>query len=108
MNKIKQLNDYKITSGGYIFDQLDRGAHAFLRQMYSEIPYWLTSTAKIAFLRQLEADAPIYIRFALKKMSTPGKVQVIATMIDPNSSQIVATATFTFAAKTHLANNKGV
>ena len=103
---MKKLNDYKITSGGYIFDMLDRGAHKFIRHMYPTVPYWLTASAIITYLRQLEKNRPTYIRYTLKPDPRLGKIGVIATMMEPGIEKPVAIAHFVFSAKNQLAKEK--
>lgn len=103
MNKIKQLNDYSITSGGYIFDLLDRQAQAYLTKHEPFYPYWLTASAKIKFLRQ--SDRRTLTRTSISARTSifnSRNAYVVATLIDHMTDKPIAIAKFKFVGKSHL------
>lgn len=103
MNKIKRLNDYKITSGGYLTDILDRAAQAYLIKKEPFYPYWLTASAKIKFLRQSDEKTPIRMSVTGKTcLWNSGKASVVACAFDSLSGKMIARAKFKFVGKTHL------
>lgn len=100
---MKKLNDYGVGSGGYIFDELDRGAHNWIRGLYPQVPYWLTASAQVSFLRPLEDGTPFYVRLEEITAVNPGKISVIALMMEPGRSKPIAKAKFLFVGKDYLA-----
>lgn len=100
---MKRLNSYKITSGGYIFDQLDRIAQAFVVAENPEYQYWLTASANIWFLRQTTPESRKDIRVESIKRSwrRPNRVKATIALTERNGPMI-AYAVFLFVGKNHL------
>ena len=104
MNKIKSTNSYNITSGGHIFDLLDRAAQAWAATIGDEdCEFWLTKSGKIEYLRQ---SKPKNLRvFHLSGRVCPWnrrKVYVTAGLLN-DYNETVAVAKFTFIGKEYLA-----
>ena len=103
MNKIKRLNDYKITSGGYLTDILDRTAQSYLIKKEPFYPYWLTASAQIKFLRQSDEKTPIRMTVTGKTcLWNSSKAVVVACAFDSLSGEMIAQAKFKFVGKSHL------
>lgn len=103
MNKIKRLNDYKITAGGYIFDLLDRASQAWAATIGDEdCEFWLTSRARIQYLRQSKPKNLQIINLRGRVCAwNHRKVYVTATLYN-SYNDIIAVANFTFIGKEHL------
>lgn len=101
--KIKRLNDYELTSGGYIFDLLDRTAQAYLTKHEPFYPYWLTASARIKFLRQ--STARTITRTSIETRTSifnSRRIYVKATLIDGLTNKPIAVAKFKFIGKNHV------
>lgn len=103
MNKIKRLNDYKINSGGYIFDLLDRTSQKVVEKKRPEYAYWLTADAKIKFLRPSDATTITLMHIHARNSFWNSRVVYItAILMDNLANEPIAVATFKFVGKTHL------
>ena len=101
---MKQLNDYKITSGGYIFDLLDRAAQAWAATIGDEdCEFWLTSRGQIEYLRQSKPKNCEIIKLRGIVCPWNHRKVVIRATLSNSYDHTIAVAKFTFIGKEHLA-----
>lgn len=105
MNKIRRINNYEITSGGYIFDLLDRTSQKVAEKKRPEYSYWLTASAKIKFLRQSDATTITLMHVHARNSFWSSRVvYTTAILMDNIANKPIAIAKFKFVGKTHLHN----
>lgn len=102
---MKETNDYGMYSGGYIFDQMDRAALFYIKQMagLSEDDVLVTSGADgVRFKRQLCDKYNVTVRCSnFHKIELFSVLYTCDTEVIDNQGKIVAEANFTFTMATN-------
>lgn len=102
---MKETNDYGMYSGGYIFDQMDRAALFYIKQMagLSEDDVLVTSGADgVRFKRQLCDKYNVTVHCNnFHKIELFSVLYTCDTEVIDNQGKIVAEASFTFTLATN-------
>lgn len=103
MNKVKQLNNYGIMSGGYIFDTMDKlGAHLLKEHPFDEYKYFLTASAKIKYLRQMLPSYVVELSTHYRRSLVRRNTFYVRIIVFHNGHEAVI-AHFVFVGKNKLA-----
>lgn len=107
MTEIKKENSNDCISGGYIFDQVDKFSHDYIKDKYTIKGYLFTSCAHISYRKQIcnWEDCKIIMG---SNYVFDDAYMCLVRVIDKNTKDIYATARLTFVEKkkTHCGAKK--
>ena len=96
----KSVNGGSQVSGGFIFDQMDRFAHDFLKKKYKVKGFLLTNEAKIVYRKQIcnwnDIELKLYLFYDWVSV-----FQTVVHAVDKKDKKIYAIANFFFVEKDH-------
>ena len=99
---MKRYNVYKIASGAYITDILDREAQQEVIRLFPNVPYWLTAEARTCFVRQWNGKSPIITEIQILDVADI-KVYAEARILEKDTENLIALGVFQFVGKDKLA-----
>lgn len=102
MNEVSKENANNCVSGGFIFDQMDRFAHDYLKKMYKVKGFLLTIVASVSYIRQVcdwdSVDVVVSNHYYDENDAT---YCIYTNVVDKKNNTVYASAYIEFIEKDH-------
>lgn len=97
-----EYNEYSCVSGGFIFDQMDKHAHAYIKEFYGLQKPLFTAKADVDFTAQICDWDKIVMRITeCNRMTLYSTLYTAKVVIEDETGKEYATGFFVFVEKEH-------